>query len=125
MATEIERKFLVTGVGWQALAEGSSLLRQGYLSSNAKATVRVRSWDDQRAALTLKGKASGIPVAVVRGLARLVSDLDTPGASTLVRSVEEDMFRFGSAEAYRLGYQAALAETGRADEDRLQSIEQG
>lgn len=60
MAQEIERKFLVTGDGWTALAESSSLLRQGYLSSNAKATVRVRSWDDQKAALTLKGQASGM-----------------------------------------------------------------
>lgn len=60
MAQEIERKFLVTGDSWKALVESSSLLRQGYLSSNAKATVRVRSWDDERAALTLKGKASGM-----------------------------------------------------------------
>lgn len=60
MATEIERKFLVTGDGWKAMARDSHLLRQGYLSSNAKATVRVRSWDDQRAALTLKGKTSGM-----------------------------------------------------------------
>ena len=37
-------------------------------------------------------------------------DLDAPGARTLVRSVNDDMFRFGSAEAYRLGYEAALAE---------------
>lgn len=60
MAQEIERKFLVTGDGWKALARSSSLLRQGYLSSNAKATVRVRSWDDERAALTLKGRTSGM-----------------------------------------------------------------
>jgi adenylate cyclase len=57
---EIERKFLVAGDGWQAMAESSSLLRQGYLSSNAKATVRVRSWDDKAAALTLKGRTSGM-----------------------------------------------------------------
>ena len=60
MAVEIERKFLVTGDSWKALAERSSQLRQGYLSSNAKATVRVRTWDDARAALTLKGQTSGI-----------------------------------------------------------------
>ncbi|HEY8575576.1 MAG TPA: CYTH domain-containing protein [Devosia sp.] len=60
MATEIERKFLVVGDGWKALAQSSSVIRQGYLSSNAKATVRVRSWDDQRAALTLKGRVSGM-----------------------------------------------------------------
>ena len=60
MAQEIERKFLVTGDGWKALAQSSSLLRQGYLSSNAKATVRVRSWDDAKAALTLKGRSNGM-----------------------------------------------------------------
>lgn len=60
MATEIERKFLVVGDGWKALAQSSSVIRQGYLSSNAKATVRVRSWDDHRAALTLKGRVTGM-----------------------------------------------------------------
>jgi adenylate cyclase len=56
---EIERKFLVRGDGWRALAQSDSAIRQGYLSSNAKATVRVRSWDDARAAITLKGKTEG------------------------------------------------------------------
>lgn len=60
MAEEIERKFLVVADGWKALAESSSLLRQGYLSSNAKATVRVRTWDDRIARLTLKGAVSGM-----------------------------------------------------------------
>lgn len=60
MAVEIERKFLVTSDAWRAAATGSSLLRQGYLSSNAKATVRVRSKDDARAVLTLKGAMEGI-----------------------------------------------------------------
>jgi coenzyme F420-0:L-glutamate ligase/coenzyme F420-1:gamma-L-glutamate ligase len=73
-------------------------------------TITVLADELAGAADLVKGKASGIPVAVVRGLGRLVADLDAPGARTLVRSVEEDMFRFGSAEAYRLGYDAALAE---------------
>lgn len=73
-------------------------------------TITVLADELAGAADLVKGKASGIPVAVVRGLARLVTDLDAPGARTLVRSVDEDMFRFGSAEAYRLGYDAALAE---------------
>ena len=60
MAEEIERKFLVLSDGWKALAESSSLLRQGYLSSNAKATVRVRTWDDQVARLTVKGAVQGM-----------------------------------------------------------------
>lgn len=73
-------------------------------------TITVLADELAGAADLVKGKASGIPVAVVRGLARLVTDLDAPGARTLVRSVTDDMFRFGSAEAYRLGYEAALAE---------------
>jgi coenzyme F420-0:L-glutamate ligase/coenzyme F420-1:gamma-L-glutamate ligase len=62
------------------------------------------------AADLVKGKTTGIPVAIVRGLARFVTDLDAPGARTLARTGDDDMFRFGSAEAYRLGYEAALAE---------------
>jgi adenylate cyclase len=60
MGQEIERKFLVVSDAWQAAAVGSTLLRQGYLSSNAKATVRVRSRDDAEAVLTLKGQVQGI-----------------------------------------------------------------
>jgi coenzyme F420-0:L-glutamate ligase/coenzyme F420-1:gamma-L-glutamate ligase len=49
------------------------------------------------AADLVKGKAAGIPVAVVRGLADLVTEADGPGARALVRAPAEDMFRFGSA----------------------------
>ena len=70
MAEEIERKFLVTSDSWKALAESSSLLRQGYLSSNAKATVRVRTWDEEVAKLTLKG--------AVRGMTRAEYEYDIP-----------------------------------------------
>lgn len=73
-------------------------------------TITVLADELAGAADLVKGKASGIPVAVVRGLGRLVVGLDAPGARSLVRSVDDDMFRFGSAEAYRLGYDAALAE---------------
>lgn len=73
-------------------------------------TIAVLADELAGAADLVKGKTSGIPVAVVRGLGRLVRDLDAPGAGSLVRSVDDDMFRFGSAEAYRLGYEAALAE---------------
>lgn len=62
------------------------------------------------AADLVKGKTSGIPVAVIRGVGRLVQGLDAPGARSLVRTGDDDMFRFGSAEAYRLGYEAAMAE---------------
>jgi coenzyme F420-0:L-glutamate ligase/coenzyme F420-1:gamma-L-glutamate ligase len=46
----------------------------------------------------VKGKARGVPVAVVRGLAGLVTDEDGPGASALIRNSAEDMFRYGGAE---------------------------
>jgi adenylate cyclase len=60
MATEIERKFLVAGEGWRSLVTKRIAIRQGYLSSNAKATVRVRSRDDREAFITLKGAVSGM-----------------------------------------------------------------
>jgi dehydro coenzyme F420 reductase / coenzyme F420-0:L-glutamate ligase / coenzyme F420-1:gamma-L-glutamate ligase len=46
----------------------------------------------------VKGKATQMPVAVVRGLASLVTEADGPGAQVLVRPADEDMFRFGSAD---------------------------
>jgi coenzyme F420-0:L-glutamate ligase/coenzyme F420-1:gamma-L-glutamate ligase len=46
----------------------------------------------------VKGKADGIPVAVVRGLADLVTEADGPGAQALIRPAAEDMFRYGSAD---------------------------
>ena len=87
---------------------------RGVVDANGRplqVTITVLADELAGAADLVKGKVSGIPVAVVRGLARLVTAAtDAPGARTLVRSVDDDMFRFGSAEAYRLGYDAALAE---------------
>jgi len=50
------------------------------------------------AADLVKQKTAGIPVAIVRGLAELVTDADGPGAAALIRPAEEDMFRLGSAD---------------------------
>ena len=60
MAQEIERKFLISGDGWKSGIESSARLQQGYLSTSAKATVRVRIYDDSKAVLTLKGRQEGI-----------------------------------------------------------------
>jgi len=57
MGIEIERKFLVEGDAWRTLGT-STLLRQGYLSTDAARTVRVRIDGDQ-AFLTIKGKSVG------------------------------------------------------------------
>jgi len=87
-------------------------MRGGVDANGRPLQVTITVLADELAGATdlVKGKATGIPIAVVRGLGRLVTDVDAPGARTLVRSVDDDMFRFGSAEAYRLGYEAALAE---------------
>jgi adenylate cyclase len=58
MGLEIERKFLVTGAGWKALAAGV-LTRQGYLSSAAERTVRVRI-AGEKGFLTVKGVNRGV-----------------------------------------------------------------
>lgn len=60
MGQEIERKFLVSSEEWRQSVKSSARLQQGYLSTSAKATVRVRIYDDRDAVLTLKGKADGI-----------------------------------------------------------------
>lgn len=57
MATEIERKFLVKGDQWRALATGT-LYRQGYLSTKKGCTVRVRLVGNQ-GYLTIKGLTQG------------------------------------------------------------------
>lgn len=68
------------------------------------------------AADLVKGKASKLPVAVVRGRADLVGPLDLPGARSIVRPLERDMFRLGADEAYADGF-AAGARSAAADND--------
>jgi coenzyme F420-0:L-glutamate ligase / coenzyme F420-1:gamma-L-glutamate ligase len=62
--------------------------------------VTVAAVADELAAAgdLVKGKALQIPVAIVRGLAALVTDSDGPGARALVRPAAEDMFRLGAAD---------------------------
>ncbi|WP_435283134.1 coenzyme F420-0:L-glutamate ligase [Streptomyces koelreuteriae] len=54
----------------------------------------------------VKGKAAGLPVAVVRGLPDLVAgdgdEEDEQGARAMVRGARDDMFRLGTSEAVRL-----------------------
>lgn len=60
MKQEIERKFLVTGDGWRAVAAEGLPCRQGYLTSGpSRVTVRVRLLGNQ-GFLTIKGPAQGI-----------------------------------------------------------------
>jgi coenzyme F420-0:L-glutamate ligase / coenzyme F420-1:gamma-L-glutamate ligase len=63
------------------------------------------------------GKTSGRPVAVVRGLAHLLTDDDCPGGRSMHRPSSDDLFRLGSAEAYAEGWKAALEHLGRSGAD--------
>lgn len=53
------------------------------------------------AAHLVLGKAAGTPVAVLRGLSHLLSDDDGPGAVSLVRPRDEDLFPLGTFEVLR------------------------
>ncbi|MEV8319426.1 coenzyme F420-0:L-glutamate ligase [Streptomyces sp. NPDC059900] len=67
------------------------------------ATV-VATADELAAAGDLvKGKAEGLPVAVVRGLPHVVGGAGAPdeGARAMVRGSRDDMFRLGTSEAVR------------------------
>jgi coenzyme F420-0:L-glutamate ligase/coenzyme F420-1:gamma-L-glutamate ligase len=60
------------------------------------------------AADLVKGKSSSRPVAVVRGLSRLL-DANAPGARVLTRTGSTDMFRLGTDEAFNEGFVAGKA----------------
>lgn len=63
--------------------------------------VTVTALADELAAAgeLVKGKLGGVPVAVVRGLASLVTPDAGPGAGVLLRPPAQDLFSLGTAEA--------------------------
>lgn len=69
------------------------------------------------AADLVKGKAARLPVAVVRGRSDLVGDLDLPGARSIVRPLERDMFRLGADEAFAEGYAAGFRAANEGETD--------
>jgi coenzyme F420-0:L-glutamate ligase/coenzyme F420-1:gamma-L-glutamate ligase len=95
---------------------------KGELDSAGKALVVTHPCiaDELAAAGDLvKGKVSGCPVAVVRGMARFVGGLDLPGAASIVRAPEKDMFRLGADEAYRDGFKDGYAAAQAAGRERV------
>jgi len=99
------------------------------------ATVTAVADEIASAADLVKGKTSGCPVAVVRGLGALVTAPNNDGgashgeagAAALIRSAEQDMFRLGTAEAMEAGRQEGL-EAGRRegfDAGRREGFRQG
>ncbi|TDD49585.1 coenzyme F420-0:L-glutamate ligase [Kribbella antibiotica] len=67
----------------------------------------------------VKGKADGVPVAVLRGLADVVLAVGEhgPGARALVRDAEQDMFSLGTREAARAAVLERAAPAGTRDVD--------
>jgi coenzyme F420-0:L-glutamate ligase / coenzyme F420-1:gamma-L-glutamate ligase len=57
------------------------------------------------AADLVKGKVSGTPVAIIRGMGHLLGE---GTASELIRPASEDMFRLGTEEAWREGFEAGM-----------------
>ncbi|PXY32406.1 coenzyme F420-0:L-glutamate ligase [Prauserella muralis] len=100
-------------VGQTDAAIGSSGLRvlhsyEGAIDSqgNELAVTEIAVADEVAGAADLvKGKLTGTPVAVVRGLE--IGD-NTSTARDLVRPVEEDLFRLGTDEAIALGRREAV-----------------
>lgn len=90
-------------------------------SAGRPLTVTMPCVADELAAAgdLVKGKVNGCPVAVVRGMGRLVGPLDLPGAASIVRSPEKDMFRLGADEAHREGFEAGYAAARAAGEERV------
>ena len=69
-----------------------------------EATIVAVADEIAGAAELVKGKAAGVPVAIVRGLDHLVAGLDEPGAASIIRPLEDDLFRLGTEEAYLAGH---------------------
>ncbi|MEE4544243.1 coenzyme F420-0:L-glutamate ligase [Streptomyces sp. V4-01] len=68
------------------------------------ATVTATADELAAAGDLVKGKVSGVPVAVVRGLPAVVDPEpgeDDPGVRPLLRRAADDMFRLGTSEAVR------------------------
>ncbi|GAA1519624.1 coenzyme F420-0:L-glutamate ligase/coenzyme F420-1:gamma-L-glutamate ligase [Agromyces terreus] len=88
-------------------------LRGGADASGKPLSVTMPCVADEIAAAAelVKGKASGIPVAVVRGLGRYVGALDLPGARSIQRPLDRDLFRVGADEAYDDGYRDGFDES--------------
>lgn len=92
-------------------------------ASGTALEVTERAIADEVAAAAdlVKGKASGVPAAIVRGLATFVTEDDGPGAAALLRDPASDWFRLGHVEAVRrsLGLAPGLVEAPSTQSETL------
>ncbi|POM26968.1 Coenzyme F420:L-glutamate ligase [Actinomadura rubteroloni] len=88
-----------TAIGVAGLDPAADLRGDTDAHGNRLEATIVAVADELAAAADLvKGKLDGVPIAVVRGLAGLVTRDDGPGARALQRPPDEDMFRYGSLD---------------------------
>jgi adenylate cyclase len=60
MSFEIERKFLISRNDWRELVVSHASIRQAYLTTNGKASIRVRIKTESTASLTIKSRDAGL-----------------------------------------------------------------
>ena len=84
----------------------------------------ITATGDEIAAMAdlVKGKSGRTPVAVVRGLAHLVTkEVETDGGNSLVRPSDEDMFQLGTQEAFAQGFAEGVTE-GRSAKSSTEGV---
>lgn len=92
MALEIERKYLINHIQWNALEKGKGILiRQGYISTDPHKTIRVRLVDEL-AYLTIKG--------INEGMTRTEFEYEIPRLDA-----EKLLANFSSSELSKLRYE--------------------
>lgn len=126
MAQEIERKFLVKGDAYRALAFHHYHIAQGYIASGHGRTVRVRIRDEQ-GFLTIKGPSldgglsryefeTEIPVADARDLLQLCEPGIIDKTRYLVRMPDGHIFEVDEFHGENDGLVMAEVELTAADE---------
>ena len=91
--------------GWPASPRSPTRAAASTRTATPWSSPEVAVADELAAAADLvKGKLRGVPVAVVRGLARdgKLAD-DGKGSRSLIRGAADDLFRLGTAEAIAVG----------------------
>lgn len=106
----------------QAIGAAGVVVSESYAGrtdayGNPLAVTEMALADELAAAADLvKGKLSGSPIAIVRGLSHLVTeDIESPGARSLVRD-SGDMFAYGTREAVLVALLRAVGLDDRYDE---------
>ncbi|MBO4800842.1 MAG: CYTH domain-containing protein [Bacteroidaceae bacterium] len=126
MAQEIERKFLVKGDAYRALAFHHYHIAQGYISSGNGRTVRVRIRDDQ-GFLTIKGPSADgglsryefeteIAVSDAHDLMQLCEPGIIDKTRWLVKTADGHTFEVDEFHGDNDGLVMAEVELGAADE---------